>query len=148
MSRASQQHTLLIQHCCSPYGTIQLEKTNPIGPVEVLNDLKRVLHGISLYCKYCMVFDCFAWYCIASYCILTFSNMYRLNTRAGVLPRSASSHFFRFNLFSIALVISQSPPWLSANSSFPTSSFHKPSPPFLSLIHLPNNTLFDLKGFG
>ena len=29
--------------------------------------------------------------CIAS--IVTFSNMYRLNTRAGVLPRSASSHF-------------------------------------------------------
>ena len=93
MSRASQRNTLLIQHCCSPCGTIQLEKTNPIGPVEVLNDLNRVLHGISLYCKYCMVFDCFAWYCIASYCILAFSNMYRLNTRAGVLPRSASSHF-------------------------------------------------------
>merc|ERR1719500_947447 len=32
VSRA-QRNTLLIQHCCSPYGTIQLEKTNPIGPV-------------------------------------------------------------------------------------------------------------------
>ena len=42
---------------------------------------------------YFIVFDCIAWYCIASYGILTFSNMYRLNTRAGVLPRSASSHF-------------------------------------------------------
>ena len=30
------------------------------------------------------------WYWVPS---LTFSNMYRLNTRAGVLPRSASSHF-------------------------------------------------------
>ena len=69
VSRASQRNALLIQHCYSPYGTIQLEKTNPIGPVEVSNDLNRVLHGISLYCMYCIVFDCIAWYCIASYCM-------------------------------------------------------------------------------
>ena len=31
MSRASQQNALLIQHCYSPYGTIQLEKTVKTG---------------------------------------------------------------------------------------------------------------------
>ena len=39
-----------------------------------------------------------SWTClrvfIGSRSILTFSSMYRLNTRAGVLPRSASSHFY------------------------------------------------------
>ena len=117
LSRASQRNALLIQHCYSPYGTIQLEKTNPISPVEVLNDLNRVLHGISLNCKYCIVFDCFSWYCIASYCMALYCillfvmvlhgiiflfcmvlhrlhSVVQLISRAGELPRSASSHFY------------------------------------------------------
>ena len=50
-----------------------------------------------------------SWTClrvfIGSRSILTFSNMYRLNTRAGVLPRSASSHF-HISLFLVFFYIS------------------------------------------
>ena len=79
-SRASQRNALLIQHCYSPFGTTQYEKTvknkphgpkyTLFGPVEVSNDLNRVLHGISLYCIYCFVFDCIAWYCVVLHCIV------------------------------------------------------------------------------
>ena len=40
-----------------------------------------------------MVFLCIASIVWSSIALHAFSNMYRLNTRAGVLPRSASSHF-------------------------------------------------------
>ena len=40
-----------------------------------------------------MVFLCIASIVWSSIALHAFSNMYRLKTRAGVLPRSASSHF-------------------------------------------------------
>ena len=66
MSRESQQNALLIQHCYSPYRTTQFEKT-----------IKKRQKGPVLAIKG------------------PFGLMYRLNTRAGVLPRSASSHFYQ-----------------------------------------------------
>ena len=99
------------------------------GPVEVSNDLNRVLHDISLYCMYCIVFDCIAWYCIASYCmalyciwlfamvlhgILLFCivlhrlyGVVQLIWHAGELPRSASSHF---KLYMNLLLLCETPP--------------------------------------
>ena len=56
------------------------------------------LHGIALHriAWHCIAFDYLSWYCMVLHRlhgVVPFSNMYHLNTRAGVLPRSASSHF-------------------------------------------------------
>ena len=56
-----------------------------------------IMYHVSCISAYSVDNRLCSWTClrvfIGSRSILTFSNMYRLNTRAGVLPRSASSHF-------------------------------------------------------
>ena len=95
VSRASQRNALLIQHCYSPYRTTQFEKTikkRQKGPVLAIKGPFGDLGGPDL------VPTAPHWPAWVGFMVTTYFDMYRLNTRAGVLPRSASSHFF-INIF-------------------------------------------------
>ena len=118
MSRPSQRKPWLMQHCYSPYGTTQLEKTGKkgsFGPQKASFGVPEVLGGTRgadlvptapdwpVWVGFMVTthFDlvsgpfhgpifCGNFFCIA-YQPLLF--VYHLKTRAGELPRSASSHF-------------------------------------------------------
>ena len=120
MSRASQRNAWLIQHCYSPYGTTQLQKTGkrvrlaPKGPLWGPKGPRRAQGG-QIWSQLCPIgpsgLDSWSphiltWYrapstaqffCgnffIGLHSVATFSNMYHLNTRASELQRSASCHF-------------------------------------------------------
>ena len=116
MSRASQRNAWLIQHCFSPYGTTQLEKTGkkgfvwaPKGPFWGLlmssvspggADLVPTTPDWPAWVGFMVTthFDLVSGPShspnfIGLHSVSTSANMYHLDLRAGKLPRSASSHF-------------------------------------------------------
>ena len=115
MSRASQRNAWLIQHCYSPYGTTQLKKTGKKGSFGPQKDpfggswCPRWAQGGRSGPNYTWL-ACLGWIhghhtlwpgigpfpqpnFIGLHSVSTSANMYHLHTRAGELPRSASSHF-------------------------------------------------------